>query len=331
MYIYVFIIFIAIFIIICINYMFLYKNYKNIKNDIAKLYIALKRVRYGDINVRLQSLDNKYLEKTVNRLIETIADRELMIKEYQANLSDKNMSLQEIIRNEKQLRLFKEEFAATLTHDMKVPVIAELNSLNYLLEGRFGELNNKQIEILNLMKSSNMELKELIENMLEIYKLEQKDINLNVAENDINNMLFNIVKEMTPIAVKNSNNIILDLKETENIKLRFDEFQLKRVFKNIIQNALSYSSGSSDILIQSKKEEITVEFRIINKGYGISEEDLKSIFQKYYCGHSKFKKTGTGLGLYLSRQIMLAHNGDINVYCSDDNRTIFTIITSYIS
>ena len=100
----------------------------------------------------------------------------LNLKEYQSTLSNKNLSLEEILKHEKQLQIFKEEFAATLTHDMKVPVIAELNSLNYLLDGRFGELNDKQTEILKLMKSSNQELKDLIENMLETYRLEQKAI-----------------------------------------------------------------------------------------------------------------------------------------------------------
>ena len=105
-----------------------------------------------------------------------------MIKEYQSVLSKKNLSLEQILQQEKQLQIFKEEFAATLTHDMKVPVIAELNSLNYLLEGRFGNLNEKQIQVLNLMKTSNQELKDLIENMLETYKLEQKTIVLNKKE-----------------------------------------------------------------------------------------------------------------------------------------------------
>ena len=248
-----------------------------------------------------------------------------MIKEYQATLSKKNLSLEEIIKKEKQLQLFKEEFAATLTHDMKVPVIAELNSLNYLLEGRFGALNNKQLEILKLMKASNQELKELIENMLETYRLEQKKIKLDKSKNYLNPFINSIVEEMGQIAIESEHKISVDLSQTENFELEFDVFQLKRVIKNLIQNALSFSPNSSEIIIQSELYNEKIKLLFTNKGSGISADDLDLIFQKYYCGHSKFRKAGTGLGLYLSQQIVLAHNGKIEVDSSKEEETTFIL------
>lgn len=300
-------------------------NYNKVTHDINKISIAIKRIRYGDINIRLQNLHNKVLESLINRLFETIYDREMMIKEYQATLSKKNLSLEEIIKQEKQLQLFKEEFAATLTHDMKVPVIAELNSLNYLLEGRFGALNNKQLEILKLMKASNQELKELIENMLETYRLEQKKIKLDKSKNYLNTFINSIVEEMGQIAIETDHKISVDISQTENIELEFDVFQLKRVIKNLIQNALSFSPNSSEIIIRSELYNEKIKLLFTNKGSGISADDLDLIFQKYYCGHSKFRKAGTGLGLYLSQQIVLAHNGKIEVDSSKEEETTFIL------
>lgn len=300
-------------------------NYNKVTQDINKISIAIKRIRYGDINIRLQNLYNQELESFINRLFETIYDREMMIKEYQATLSKKNLSLEEIIKKEKQLQLFKEEFAATLTHDMKVPVIAELNSLNYLLEGRFGALNNKQLEILKLMKASNQELKELIENMLETYRLEQKKIKLEKSKNYLNPFINSIVEEMGQIAIETDHKISVDISQTENIELEFDVFQLKRVIKNLIQNALSFSPNSSEIIIRSELYNEKIKLLFTNKGSGISADDLDLIFQKYYCGHSKFRKAGTGLGLYLSQQIVLAHNGKIEVDSSKEEETTFIL------
>ena len=300
-------------------------NYNKVTHDINKISIAIKRIRYGDINIRLQNLYNQELESFINRLFETIYDREMMIKEYQATLSKKNLSLEEIIKKEKQLQLFKEEFAATLTHDMKVPVIAELNSLNYLLEGRFGALNNKQLEILKLMKASNQELKELIENMLETYRLEKKKIKLDKSKNYLNPFINSIVEEMGQIAIETDHKISVDISQTENIELEFDVFQLKRVIKNLIQNALSFSPNSSEIIIRSELYNEKIKLLFTNKGSGISADDLDLIFQKYYCGHSKFRKAGTGLGLYLSQQIVLAHNGKIEVDSSKQEETTFIL------
>ena len=306
-------------------YILLQKKYKKLNLDVARIAIAIKRVRYGDFNVRLDKLNNKNLQSTINSLIESMYDREMMIKEYQATLSKKNLSLEEVLKQEKQLQMFKEEFAATLTHDMKVPVIAELNSLNYLLEGRFGELNQKQIEILNLMKSSNQELKDLIENMLETYRLEQKKLELSLTENNFNDFIISVIKEMEPIAFNTKLAIVSELDKTNNLVLNFDSFQLKRVVKNLIQNAISFSQNESEIKLSTEKNANEVKLFVTNKGVGISPEDLDMIFHKYYSGQSKFRKAGTGLGLYLSQQIVLAHDGKIEVDSSKEGYTTFIL------
>lgn len=301
-------------------------KYRHLKSDVSKLYIAVKRLRYGDINVRLKSLNNKELENIVNRLFETIADREIMIKEYQTTLADKNLSLEKVLEQEKQIRLLKEELTATLAHDMKVPVIAELNTLNFLLEGKFGELNTKQSQVISLMKSSNQELKDLIENMLETYKLEQNSLQLNMTTNKISEFIENITKEMQPIADKNQNEIKLNLDSVKDLEMQFDSFQIKRVFKNLIQNAITNSHKNEIIKITAEKTKDEVKFNITNKGCGISKEDLDLIFQKYYSGASKYRKAGTGLGLYISRQIMLAHNGEIEISSTSSEAVTFSII-----
>ena len=320
---------IIIFCLVCVLF-FILKKYKRLENDAVKISLAAKRARYGDINVRVGDLYIKELEASVNRLLETIYDRELMIKEYQNVLSKKNLTLEEIIKQEKQLRLFKEEFAATLTHDMKVPVIAELNSLNFLLEGRFGDINEKQSEILKLMKASNQELKDLIENMLEIYKLDNKELELNLTNNNFNDFLLVSINEMKPIIFKTNHEIIFHIDNTKNMNLVFDSFQLKRVVKNLIQNAITFSYPSSQIKIETYKDEENIKVAFTNEGNTISDEDLELIFNKYYSGHSKFRKSGTGLGLYLARQIILAHNGNLSADCSQKNLTSF-ILTLPIS
>ena len=314
-------------IIVLILSVFLYKTKqenKELKYDISKLILATKRVRYGDINIKLEKLNNSELQNTINRLIETIHDRELMIKEYQATLSKKNLSLEEIIKQEKELRKLKEDITATLTHDMKVPVIAELNSIDYLLQGQFGELTEKQKQALNLMKASNQELKELIENILEAYKMEQKEMQLNISTININDFIEKIIKEMGPISIEKNIKITNNLKETDELTVNIDEFQIKRVLKNLLQNAITHSAKESDINVRTKKHEDKKTIEVINKGITISEEEINLIFNKYYSGQSKFRKLGTGLGLYLSKKIAQAHNGDLTVSCNNDT-TIFTL------
>lgn len=312
-----FIIFI-LFILTFIKYRKLQKKYVEVKNDTSKLLIAFKRLRYGDVNVRVENLSNNDLENVSNRLFETIADREMMIKEYQQTLSSKNLSLEEIIRKEKQLQQLKEDSIATLTHDMKVPIIAELNSINFLLEGRFGDLNQKQIKALELMKSSNQELKDLIDSILEAFRLEQGGLKLNKRQHNLNSFLTSVIEEMHPILLKGNHKIILNTHNTENLLIEFDDFQIKRVIKNLLQNAISFSPVSEEINLVTSISNDFFHLSIINKGIGICEDELKLIFNKYYSGHSKFRKAGTGLGLFISQQIVIAHGGQLNVETKDD-------------
>lgn len=321
----IFLINIFVVVILIVVLILIRNKYNKVLMDISKILIAIKRIRYGDISIKITNLNDKNLENAINRLIETINDREMMIREYQATLSKKNLSLEEIIVQEKQLQSFKEEFAATLTHDMKVPVVAELNSIDYLLDGRFGNLNEKQVEILKLMKSSNQELKDLIENMLETYRLEQKGLKLNLIRNNFNNFIEIVIKEMYPIAYNTSHKIVYDIEKTIGIEFEFDELQLKRVIKNLIQNAISFSPSGSEIKISSILSNKNVKFIISNIGNNITKEDLSVIFNKYYSGHSKFRKAGTGLGLYLSQQIALAHKGNIDVNGSEYGITTFIL------
>ena len=105
----------------------------------------------------------------------------------------------------------------------------------------------------------------------------------------------------------------------------FDDFQFKRVVKNLIQNAVSFSPDNSEIKINTELNDKKIIISITNKGAGISSEDLELIFQKYYSGHSKFRKAGTGLGLYLSQKIMTAHNGNIKVDNENKDSTTFIL------
>lgn len=298
-------------------------KYKKLKIDTKTLIRTLEGVRYGKLNLRAE-LSNKKLEWSVNRLIETLEDREIMINEYQKNLSEKNVSLEKMIFNEKESQKFKEDFIATLTHDMKTPVIAELNTLDFLLEGRFGELNEKQRQAIELMKNSNKELIELAEILLETYKMQQSELILNKQKTDIDKLLSDIVGEMLPIA-QNSNIKIIINKKFKNLEAHIDAFQIKRVLKNLISNAISFSPSSSEILLESQKDTSYLKIAVTNHGQGISEEDLALIFKKYYSGVKKFRKIGTGLGLYLSNQIIKAHNGCIRVNSIKNDKTTFEI------
>ena len=293
---------------------------KQQERAIQGLVKIINSVRYGNLHERvnndvasiLPSLSN-----SINSMIESIVDREDMIKEYQNDLSKKIDVLTEIEE-------LKEDFVATITHDLKVPILAEKNMLSFLLDNRFGELSNTQREALVHLKNSNKELVELVEIILETYKLNETKIDLNIEEIDVNRLIEQTIDEMKPIADTNS----IELKYWTEFynRVNFDEFYIKRVLKNLILNAISFSAPSSKIDIALCNDKDNIYIKITNYGSAIDKEELKHVFDKYYTTAKKFRKVGTGLGLYLSNKIVKAHKGQIFVESSSENEKYTTFI-----
>ncbi len=227
------------------------------------------------------------------------------------------------ITDQKELETVKEDFVATLTHDLKVPIIAETNMIELFLGESFGKISDKQRLALKNMQTSNKELLDLVQIVLETYKIKGGKITLYKENIMLKSFIEEIIEEMTPIAAKTKNkiNFILD----RDIRVFADRFQLKRVIKNLIQNAISYGEPQSPIDISIGEIPNYVTIKVKDHGAGISKEDINKIFNKYYSAAKKFRKIGTGLGLYLALQILKAHNGDLNVESEEGVYTEFCL------
>ena len=227
------------------------------------------------------------------------------------------------ITNQKELEKIREDFVATLTHDLKVPIVAEANILDFLIDGRFGEINDRQREAISNMKTCNHELVDLVQILLDTYKIKETGIDLDKVNIMLVPFLGSIIEEMLPIIEKS--NLKINFKADRDIKVSADKMHLKRVVKNIIQNAISHSESSKDIDIRLDEIPDFVTITVVDYGKGISKEDLDKVFNKYYSTAQKFRKIGTGLGLYLSQQIVKSHSGEIVVTSDEGVSTEFCI------
>lgn len=247
-----------------------------------------------------------------------------IISSVELNLDDKKERYMVIIKNitdQVELETLKEDFVATLTHDLKVPIIAETNMLELLLNEKFGSISDKQrIALLN-MQASNKELLELVQIVLDTYKIGK--ITLYKENILLKGFIEEIIDEMKPIAEKNKNK--LEFIPNRDIWVYADKFQLKRVIKNLIQNAISYGKTKTPIEIRIGEVPNYIVIKVKDYGEGISKENINRIFNKYYSAAKKFRKIGTGLGLYLAMHIVRAHNGDLTVESEEGVFTEFCI------
>lgn len=314
-------------IILCaISSIFYYKaqklslSIKRIETQILKL---LRQLRYGQLNVNLETFKNEKMKQASEKLLEALNDREMMLQEYKHMLTEKNKSLEIMIAQEKESQQFKDDFVAALTHDLKTPVIAELNAINMLIDGMFGEISPAQKEVLEMMQKSDKELIELSEMLQQTYKYQSNEVVLQKERVELNSFVRGIFEELLPIFNPKNQKAVCDIQE-EKVFAEIDLFNFKRVVHNLLLNASKYGYTDTEIIIKLFVEDEKIFITVTNTGDTINEEDTKLIFEKYYSGINKFQQLSTGLGLYCANKIVLAHGGSISVK-SENGITVFTV------
>ncbi len=224
----------------------------------------------------------------------------------------------------------KENFVATLSHDLKTPALSQIKSLQILLDESLGSLNTEQKSLLNATLNSCKYMKEMILTLLATYKFKSGTVTLNYEDFDILALIKECTEEIKSLAHEKKLNIQIDSESKNNIVCA-DRMQIKRVIMNLLANAISYAFKNTVINITIVNDRGFFRFYIENSGGYIEDEVLKQLFNKYSSFASKYKRASTGLGLYLSKQIIEAHLGIIKAESFIEGKNIFSFyIPSFI-
>lgn len=230
------------------------------------------------------------------------------------------MDVSEAIR----LRQQREDFMATLAHDLKTPLIGADRILQSVLTGLLGKLEPSQTTVLSMLQQSNKQLLEMVFDLLDVYRYETFETILNLTECDVKNVVTEWVQEVEPLA--QSKGMELKLKVGEDLGTMISDVgAIKRVLLNLIDNAMKFSPEQSEIEVSVTRHANQVTFSVKDKGIGLSLEDQDKLFQRFWQGAAgKDYSAGTGLGLYLCRQIVEAHKGKINCNSVPGQGSIFS-------
>lgn len=213
------------------------------------------------------------------------------------------------VRAQKETERLRDDFIATLTHDLRTPLLASIQTLKFFLDGSLGELQEKQKVLLSTMQHSNEDLLGLVNALLEVYKYEAGKLHLCRTNFSFTDLVEQSFKELQTLA-KNKQ-IEFSLFKIEDVTINADRNELRRVITNLCGNAINYTNLGGKVQIEVKVQENDIIFSVSDNGNGIPQEDLPHLFKRFSQGTSKKRSTGTGLGLYLSRQIIEAHQGKI--------------------
>jgi GAF domain-containing protein len=214
------------------------------------------------------------------------------------------------IKKQIELEELRNVFILTLTHDLQVPLVGEKKALEFIASRPKDMQIGKLSEIINDLINSNENLIILLKKLLDSYNYESEKKELNLKEQNIANLIDDTVDYFRYYAAKK--NITIEVKIQENLPLIYmDAEEIKKVLKTLLENAVDYIQEYGKISVRCYKQKNRIVFSISDNGPGIPAETKEKIFERYAMALTIERKIGAGLGLYLSKQIIEAHKGNI--------------------
>ncbi len=270
-----------------------------------------------DITERKKSeiLRERFAEKLENKV-------KKRTKELNESLEQQKLYQEQLLKASQ----FKSKFLASMSHELRTPLNSVIGFTDILLEGFYGEINEKQDHYLNNIRSSAFHLLDLINEVLDISKIEAGKIELNIEEFSLNKIANQIISTLKPMYEEKKLKFeVIGLDEEKFIQA--DPIRFKEILYNLLNNAIKFTKKGGFRLEIAERED-HLEFNIIDTGIGIAEEDFDLIFKEFKRVKSDYVYSveGTGLGLSLSKRFIELHGGNISFTSKLGEGTTFTFI-----
>ncbi|MBU0898180.1 HAMP domain-containing histidine kinase [Patescibacteria group bacterium] len=212
----------------------------------------------------------------------------------------------------KELDVAKSDFISIASHQLRTPLTVIKGYISMMIEGNFGELTDLEKESLEKVFQSNERLIRLVENLLNISRIESGRLQFNFVEVDLGKIAISVIEELSSCAKKKA----LLLKYKQSIKklplVKVDEDKIRQVMMNLIDNSIKYTKKGK-IVVEIKLVKKQIHFCVTDSGMGIKQEDMANLFKKFSRCNGTFliHTEGVGLGLYVARIMIEQHHGKL--------------------
>ena len=227
----------------------------------------------------------------------------------------------------------RENFVSCLTHDLRTPLVANDRMLSLITQGTFGEIPPQIQQALGTIISSNQNLLQMLNNLLEAHCYEVGQKTLSFIPFNLRELIEEVAAELSPLASEKGLDLKLNL-DQEIQEIVGDRLELRRVVTNLLSNAIKFTdAGSVQIGLElstslnsnsnQQQPSTWVTIEVQDTGVGISPQAQKTVFERFRQGNHR--RSGNGLGLYLCRQIIQSHQGAIEVSSQPGEGSVFTV------
>ncbi len=305
---------VSIYVILTVYAMMKYK-FMDMKVITAELFVGLMSIIF-----LIEIFFSKSITETIFRVVALLfvmlfsvmlvrsVRREIQRREEVATLAHSlesaNLRLQELDRQ-------KTDFLSIASHQLRTPLSILKGYIELLKDGAFGKPTSQMTKILNDMDVSNEHLVKLVDEFLDITRIEQGRVKYTFTNGNINNLISNVVKELSDRAKQKD--LKLSWEPNKEIgKVSLDEEKIHHVVFNFVDNAIKYTNeGKIEIILE--KENNGLNLMVRDSGLGFGPEDEANFFTKFYRGKNVVgtNVNGTGLGLFVCKKFIEAHGGRV--------------------
>ena len=271
---------------------------------------------FADVGKRIMLLNARQIERGTGKeriillAIEDITSR----KEIENGLEKAHAELEGLATELKRTSKVKSEFLANMSHELRTP----LNSINgfseVLSDETFGPLNEKQKRYVNNVLTSGKHLLLLINQILDMAKVEAGKMKLSLSSLPMKSLLNEISMLVADVVAKKNLHMLLEIAE-DLPSIDADELKVKQIIYNLLSNAVKFTPEGGKIGMRAKKAESEIEIVVWDTGVGIAAENLEKIFEGFFRVDTPYSRVteGTGLGLPLSKKLVELHGGKFSV------------------
>ncbi|MEN8154435.1 MAG: ATP-binding protein [Acidobacteriota bacterium] len=313
---------------------------KRISEPILKLVEVAKNVTVsGDFSTRVhnESTDEiGVLYKGFNKLMGRLQLQERKRDEFENELKKHKERLEEIVEartaelekardQAEEADKLKSAFLASMSHELRTPLNSIIGFTGIILQKLSGPLNSEQEKQLNMVKNSSHHLLSLINDVLDISKIESGRLKVDREDFDLGKLINNTIIELKPLAAKKG--LYLNINIDNSIgKINSDPRRVKQIIINLVNNAIKFTEEGG-VTINCRVENKKIVIDVCDSGIGIKKGDIKYLFETFRQldgGLSRIKE-GTGLGLAISRRLAQLLNGGITVKSKFGSGSTFTV------
>lgn len=219
---------------------------------------------------------------------------------------------------------YRQEFVSNVSHELKTPLssIKVLSDSILLQEDMPTEMYREFLQDIN---SEIDRMTYIINDLLALVKLDHKEAGLNIAETDLNKMIEDIIKRLSPLA--DQKKIDVSYENNKNVVIDADEMKLNLAISNLVENAIKYTPNEGSVKVTIDGDHQNVFISVQDTGIGISEEEQAKVFNRFYrVDKTRDRETGgTGLGLAITHSAIMLHNGSIKIISKEDKGATFIV------